>query len=79
MQDSWRNSLPPCPKRILYEQDIALSWQGRLSPPSAGLVNVGNTCYLNASVQVGDVIVFVCALACLFPMPLSWLLLLSNV
>ncbi|XP_034239126.1 ubiquitin carboxyl-terminal hydrolase 17-like protein B [Thrips palmi] len=46
----WFNCDPPNPTRILYQNDVAVTWQG-VTPVYGGLVNLNNSCFLNASVQ----------------------------
>lgn len=41
----------PAPKVVLYPPEkVSLGWRGKLRP-GAGMVNLGNTCYLNATLQ----------------------------
>lgn len=42
----------PDPKVVLYPPEkVCLGWRGKFRP-GAGMVNLGNTCYLNATLQV---------------------------
>lgn len=43
----------PTPKRILYERDmVQIGWKnGRKWSVGTGMTNVGNTCYLNSTLQ----------------------------
>ncbi|XP_034251240.1 ubiquitin carboxyl-terminal hydrolase 36-like isoform X1 [Thrips palmi] len=41
----------PDPKVVLYQPEkVSLGWRGKFRP-GAGMVNLGNTCYLNATLQ----------------------------
>ncbi|XP_034241758.1 ubiquitin carboxyl-terminal hydrolase 36-like [Thrips palmi] len=46
----WENTVPPHPKKVLYTTTPAVTWVGP-KPAESGLVNVGNTCYVNATLQ----------------------------
>lgn len=44
----------PTPKQILYPREkVKIGWKGsdRKWVPGAGMINVGNTCYLNSTLQ----------------------------
>lgn len=46
------DSTLPEPKQVLYNPDkVTLGWQSHFRA-GAGMVNLGNTCYLNATLQV---------------------------
>ncbi|KAK3931100.1 Ubiquitin carboxyl-terminal hydrolase 36 [Frankliniella fusca] len=49
----WVNSEPPGePRMILYRAPVTLGWQQTRGHHDAGLVNLINSCYLNATIQV---------------------------
>lgn len=48
------DSVLPTPKHILFPaENVKLGWQDSSHPVGAGMFNVGNTCYLNSTLQVG--------------------------
>ena len=47
----WRNNEPPNPLIQLHTEPLSMIWKGSLHV-DAGLKNLGNTCYLNSSIQV---------------------------